>query len=107
MVEQIGPQELHALMRDAPHDLCILDVRESDERAFARIEPSLHIPMGELPRRMGELPQDRRIVVYCHSGNRSSMVAGFLEMEGFARVANLTGGIDGWSRRVDPSVPRY
>jgi rhodanese-related sulfurtransferase len=107
MVIPISPEELARRMRANPTELCLLDVRELDEREAARIEPSLHIPMGEVPARVQELPRDRTIVVYCHSGTRSAMVAGYLEGQGFEEIANLTGGIDAWSRKVDPSVPRY
>lgn len=107
MVTPIGPEDLARRMRDPDHPILLLDVREADERETARIEPSLHIPMNEVPRRVGEIPKDRPVVVYCHSGTRSLMVAGYLEGQGYSGVANLTGGIDGWSRKVDPSVPRY
>ena len=85
----------------------LLDVREADERAAARIDPSVHIPMREVPSRLVELPRDRPVVVYCHTGTRSMMVAAYLENHGFHDVANLSGGIDAWSVRVDPAVPRY
>ena len=101
------PWELAELLKRSDPELLLLDVREDDERATARIKPSLHIPLPHLFRRLGEIPKDRRLVVYCHSGGRSSMVAGFLEGRGYKRVTNLTGGIDAWSREVDPSVPRY
>jgi len=87
--------------------LLLLDVREAFEREVARIEPSVHIPMQEIPSRLGEIPRDRAVVVYCHSGTRSAMVAGFLEQHGFRNVANLNGGIEAWSIEVDPDVPRY
>jgi rhodanese-related sulfurtransferase len=85
----------------------LLDVREHEERETARIEPSIHIPMGEIEARKSELPADRTIVVYCHHGGRSQMVAAYLEQEGFRSVINLRGGIDAWAVEVDPSVPRY
>lgn len=94
-------------MRAADSRVVLLDVRELDEREAARIEPSLHIPMGEIAHRVAEIPRDRELVVYCHSGTRSMMVAGYLEGQGFHSVGNLTGGIDAWSRKVDPAVPRY
>lgn len=87
--------------------MVLLDVREEGERVLACIEPSVHIPMSSVPDRLSELPRDRRIVVLCHHGGRSYAVASYLETEGFADVANLTGGIDEWARIVDPSVPRY
>ncbi|MCI4334921.1 MAG: sulfurtransferase [Thermoplasmata archaeon] len=85
----------------------LLDVREDVERETARIEPSVHIPMADVPLRKTELPTDRAIVVYCHHGGRSQMVAAYLEQEGFTEVINLQGGIDAWAQQVDPSVPRY
>jgi len=101
------PQELARRLREEPTSLLLLDVREPEERAFASISPSVHIPMQQIPSNRDRLPTDREIVVYCHSGMRSAMVAAYLEREGFARVANLRGGIDAWSVVVDPAVPRY
>lgn len=94
-------------MASDPDGFVLLDVREDDERETASIRPSLHIPMNLVPSRRAELPTDREVIVYCHSGTRSLMVAGYLEAHGVERVANLDGGIDAWSRRIDPAVPRY
>jgi rhodanese-related sulfurtransferase len=107
VVDSITSPELAALLEASPVTLFLLDVREDEERAAATIEPSTHIPMNSVPDRLGDLPRDRRIVVFCHHGNRSYAVASYLESEGFEQVTNLTGGIDEWSRVVDPSVPRY
>lgn len=107
MVEEIEPETVAEKLRADPKAVLLLDVREPYERDLARIEPSMHIPMAEIPDRAEELPRDREIVVYCHGGTRSAMVAGFLEARGFERVANLSGGIDAWSVTVDPKVPRY
>jgi rhodanese-related sulfurtransferase len=107
MVAELDPEEVAEKLRQKSNRLLLLDVREDDERELAVIEPSLHIPMREVPQRLSELPKDREIVVYCHSGARSAMVAGFLEARGYREVANLSGGIDAWSMRVDPTVPRY
>ena len=87
--------------------LVVLDVREGWEVEVAALEGSTHIPMAEVPRRHGELPRDRDIVVLCHHGMRSAMVAEYLRSAGFDRVINLTGGIDRWSVAVDRSVSRY
>lgn len=107
MVAPVTPEELAQRMRAQDSRVVLLDVRELDERETARIEPSLHIPMYEVPRRVAEIPKDREVVVYCHTGTRSMMVAGYLESQGYSGVGNLTGGIDAWSRKVDPTVPRY
>jgi rhodanese-related sulfurtransferase len=107
MVVPITPEELSRRLHDPSHAIYLLDVRELDERETARIEPSVHIPMDQVASRTAELPRDKELVIYCHSGMRSAMVAGYLEGQGFQGIANLTGGIDAWSRRVDPKVPRY
>lgn len=107
MPAQVDPETVAQKIQARPDSVVLLDVREHDERAIAVISPSLHIPIGQVPDRLDEIPKDREVVVYCHSGARSMMVAGFLEGNGFRLVANLSGGIDAWSVRVDPAVPRY
>ena len=107
MVSQLAPTEVARRLKENPEAVVLLDVREPYERELARIEPSIHIPMNEVPDRLEEVPKDREVVVYCHGGSRSMMVAGFLAGRGYRTVANLRGGIDAWSVDVDPSVPRY
>lgn len=89
--------------------LLLLDCREAEEVAVARIEGALWIPMREIPARLAELGEDhsRPIVVYCHHGGRSRQVTQFLRRQGFRNAQNMTGGIDAWSQLVDPTVPRY
>ena len=107
MVRSVDAVTLAKELEQDPKGVVLLDVRDHEERAYAAIQPSLFIPMHEVPRRLNELPRESRIVVYCHHGSRSAMVAGYLEREGFDRVENLRGGIDGWASRVDRSIPRY
>jgi len=107
MLEQLDVRTVAQRLQERPESMILLDVREAFEREVASIDPSLHIPMGDVPSRLEEIPRDRQVVVYCHSGARSMVVAGFLHEQGFERVANLSGGIDAWSVRVDPKVPRY
>ena len=107
MVAELRPEEVAEKLKEKPGSLVLLDVREPDEREMAAIEPSIHIPMRDVPMRLAEIPKDKEVVVYCHGGTRSAMIAGFLEGHGYTSVANLEGGIDAWSRRVDPNVPRY
>jgi rhodanese-related sulfurtransferase len=85
----------------------VLDVREPWEVAIASLPGSIHIPMREIPARFGELPASRPVVCLCHHGMRSAQVGLFLERQQVAAVCNLTGGIDAWSRTVDPAVPTY
>jgi rhodanese-related sulfurtransferase len=87
----------------------LVDCREEHEHALCRIEGAQLLPLS----RWGELAADafaaseERILIYCHHGMRSLRAAKFLSERGFANVRSLTGGIDAWSRQVDPSVPRY
>ena len=107
MVDELTPEEVAELLQQHPDRVVLLDVREPDERAQAAIAPSIHIPMREIAGRSSEIPRDKQLVVYCHGGTRSMMVAAYLEGHGFPSVSNLSGGIDAWSLRVDRSVPRY
>jgi rhodanese-related sulfurtransferase len=102
----LSPAQVKQLL-DAGRPLVLLDVREPEEVALARIAGAVHIPMGDVPGRVHELDADADIVVYCHHGLRSASVAAFLLQREFASVANLSGGIDAWSLTVDPSLPRY
>jgi adenylyltransferase/sulfurtransferase len=87
----------------------LLDVREADEVATARIEGATWIPLGDLETRIEELAawRDREVVVHCHHGVRSAKACRVLAANGFQRVENLAGGIEAWSLTVDPSIPRY
>jgi monothiol glutaredoxin len=84
----------------------LVDVRTSWEREIARIEGS-----RLLDREYGDyilgLDRSTPLVLYCHHGVRSQAAAEYCVQEGFVNVCNLAGGIDAWSRFVDPSVPRY
>jgi rhodanese-related sulfurtransferase len=94
--------------RASGNPLTLLDVREVWELRLAPAPSQyLHIPMGQVPDRMQEMELGAEIVVMCRSGQRSMEVARFLERAGFAKVANLQGGILAWSRDVDPSIPVY
>ena len=87
--------------------MMLLDVREPEELEQAAIAGAHHIPMRQVPERLGELPKDKPIVVFCHAGGRSRRVAQFLAANGFEQVFNLDGGIDAWSLTVDGRVGRY
>ncbi|MGH7248569.1 MAG: rhodanese-like domain-containing protein [Pseudomonadota bacterium] len=85
----------------------ILDVRELAEIELARFPGATHIPMNDIPARIGELDPERETIVVCHHGMRSAQVGMYLVRNGFKRVVNLAGGINAWSLEADPSVPRY
>lgn len=105
-VAAVSAQELKRKM-DAREPLTLVDVREAWEYEVAQIAGSKLIPLGELEERLAEVPREGIIVVQCHSGGRSEQGARLLQQAGFANVYNLEGGIEAWSRDVDPTVPRY
>jgi rhodanese-related sulfurtransferase len=86
--------------------LTLLDVREEWELGVASVPGIVHIPMGEVAGRLGELDRGREVVVLCRSGRRSLEVAKFLQQNGFKAV-NLAGGILAWSRELDATIPTY
>lgn len=85
----------------------LVDVREAFERDICAIDGSIHIPMGEIPARLNELPKDKEILVHCHHGGRSLQVVHFLRQNGYQRSTNVGGGIDSWSTQIDSSLQRY
>lgn len=104
--ERVTARELNA-MRDRGASFTLLDVREPGELAISRLDGAVHIPMGVLPVRAHELDGARPVVVFCHHGVRSLLAARWMRANGFPEVMDLEGGIEAWSRDVDPSVPRY
>ena len=89
----------HEVEKGAGVEFVLLDVREAKERDAGTIPGSVHIPLGELRARLGELPRDREIVVHCQSGQRSYFAARLLSQNGF-RVRNLTGSYRSWRTAV-------
>ena len=86
----------------------LLDVREPWEITTASLPGAVCIPMNEIPGRAHtELDPDQPIVVLCHHGARSLSVTMWLRNQGFDHAQSLIGGIDHWSRTVDPGIPRY
>lgn len=108
MLEPEITAEVFAQRRQQPDAPILLDVREPWEYQTASLPNSLLMPMGEIPSRAhAELDPDAPIVVICHHGARSLNVTMWLRNQGFEHVQSLAGGIDAWSRAIDPTVPRY
>jgi adenylyltransferase/sulfurtransferase len=103
---EVTVEEAQRLL-SGPNPPLLVDVREMDEYAVCRIEGSRLIPMNTVPARLAEIPQDVPVLVQCHHGGRSMKVTQFLRAKGYARVSNVKGGIDAWSLKIDPKVPRY
>lgn len=107
MTKEITPQEFVDRRSTAPA-LQLVDVREDWEIQLAPVPSALvHIPMGQIPDRLGELDPAKDTFVICRSGGRSMEVARYLAAHGFASVFNVTGGILKWSRDLDPQIPQY
>ncbi len=104
--EEISPIELKARI-DRGDRPFLLDVRNPEEIVICRIEGSTVIPLPDLPKRMGELDPSVAMVVHCKSGARSAKAIALMKGAGFHKLSNLTGGILGWIKDVDPSLPGY
>ena len=101
---EISPEQA-SQMKD---QIRLIDVREPEEHAICRIEGADLIPMRTVPAHLQELDGDERIlVVFCYHGVRSLSVVDWLRRQGVENCQSMAGGIDLWSRNVDPAVPRY
>lgn len=87
----------------------LIDCREEDELAICRIDGCEWIPLGAFNLANGELTAnaERGVVVYCHHGMRSLRGASILRLLGVRKAFSMNGGIDAWSRLIDPDTPRY
>jgi adenylyltransferase/sulfurtransferase len=105
------PPELETTVEDLKQRLdagqvFLLDVREPQEFQIARIAGSTLIPLGDLSKRIGEVPSDRDVIIHCKSGVRSAKAVRIFQEHG-RTAQNLKGGILAWIDRVDPSLARY
>ena len=107
MIQEISASDLKRRI-DAGDDIQLIDVRQPEEWAFAKIEGAKLIPLGELMKRMDEIDQGRETVLHCKMGMRSARAVEALQQAGFkGELKNLKGGITAWSNEVDPKVPKY
>jgi monothiol glutaredoxin len=104
-VKQLSVKELDRMMK-AGEKLSLFDVRTEKERATAKIDAAIHLDDAGKAK-LEALDKDALIVFQCHHGGRSQSAAEHWLKQGFKRVYNLAGGIDAWSREVDPKIPRY
>jgi sulfur-carrier protein adenylyltransferase/sulfurtransferase len=102
----IEATELKAKL-DRGDNFKLIDVREPHEFQICRIPGSTLIPLGELPKRLGELNPEDEFVMHCKGGTRSAKAVDLMKQSGFKKVRNMKGGITAWSDKVDPSVPKY
>ena len=105
-MQQLSAEQLKGHI-DNGTPLVLLDVRETWEYEICHIEPSINVPMTNIPSTLEEFDREKMTVVICHHGMRSFQVAQHLEAEGFNNVMNLEGGIAAWASTIDPSMPQY
>ena len=98
------PQEVPTTTVDqVPADAVLLDVREDDEWAAGHAPQAIHIPLGELAERVGEVPQDGEVYVVCRAGGRSARATMYLNQNGWDAV-NVAGGMQVWHQQGFPLV---
>jgi adenylyltransferase/sulfurtransferase len=85
----------------------LVDVREAWEWSICRLTDAVHVPLGDLDTRVGQLNRERPVVTYCHHGNRSLWARQILLDAGFRDVRSLAGGIEAWAREIEPTMARY
>jgi sulfur-carrier protein adenylyltransferase/sulfurtransferase len=106
-MQEITVRQLKEKM-DAGEDIQLIDVRQPDEYAVAKIEGAKLIPLPEILQRMDEIDSTRETVLHCKMGGRSARAIEALQRAGCtANMSNLVGGITAWSDEIDPSVPKY
>jgi rhodanese-related sulfurtransferase len=106
---EVTPQEVQHRL-NAGEKLFLVDVREPSEFAQARLATAELIPMRTVPAELSRLDasaDEGTLIVFCHHGVRSLNVVNWLREQGVSTCQSMAGGIDRWSREIDPAVPRY
>ncbi len=105
---EVTPQEASRLMNG--DQALLIDIREPEEFATARIDGARLIPMQAVPAELQKLEgwaDEATLLVFCHHGVRSLQVVSWLREHGIENCYSVAGGIDRWSREIDSNVPRY
>lgn len=95
-VAAVSVQEAAELQGDGDGGALIVDVREPNEFAQARVEGAVLLPLGYLNTRFSELPRDRQLLMLCRTGSRSANATRFLNQQGYENAVNVSGGIVAW-----------
>jgi len=94
-IPQMETSELRRRLHNG-EQVYMIDVREDEEVAAGMINGAKHIPMGEIPARLDEIPRNEEVVIICRSGGRSQHVCEYLNHQGIHNVINLKGGMLQW-----------
>lgn len=108
---QISVEQLHQRMAESPEDLQLIDVREEEEIAIARLDGFENLPLSQFSQWSEQITTrfdpNAETLVLCHHGVRSAQMCQWLISQGFTNVKNIVGGINAYSIVVDRSIPRY
>ncbi|TAL58951.1 MAG: rhodanese-like domain-containing protein [Bacteroidetes bacterium] len=104
-MKEVTVSELKKMI-DTEEDFQLIDVREENEVTIASIGGQL-IPMGDVMDNLDKISKEKKVVVYCRSGNRSGVITQALETRGFKNIHNLKGGILAWATEIDTAVTKY
>ncbi|MEJ7634760.1 rhodanese-like domain-containing protein [Aeromicrobium sp.] len=99
----IPSTDIHGIPEVIPADLVVLDVREDNEWSAGHIAGAVHIPLGDLPARVGELDPSTRTLVVCHLDGRSARATAWLHAQGHD-VTNVEGGMEAWEQASRPVI---
>lgn len=97
MIHEIDSVNLHARWASG-EDFLLVDIRSAGEVAHGMLPDAEHLPMHLIPLKLNDLPKDKELILYCHSGARSYHACTYLTQQGFTNTTNLRGGILGWVR---------
>lgn len=97
MIKEIDAHDLQTRIKEGD-DFVLLDIRSAGEIIQGVLPDAVHMPMHLIPLRISELPRDKAVILYCHSGARSYHACTYLAQQGLENVINLRGGILGWAR---------
>ncbi|MET0088816.1 MAG: rhodanese-like domain-containing protein [Candidatus Thiodiazotropha sp.] len=97
MIKEIDASALETRIAEGD-DFLLLDIRSAGELAQGVLPNAVHIPMHLIPIRIAELPKDKDVILYCHSGARSYHACAYLAQQGYSNAVNLRGGILAWAR---------
>ena len=103
-VKQMSVSDLKTGLDD--NSVILIDVRGSEEQALASMDAAKTMS-GETMQEIEAMPKDTALAFVCHVGNRSQVAAEHFRKQGFTNVSNVVGGIDAWSKEIDPEVPQY
>ena len=106
-MRHFSPKQLQDYLAQTETKPLLLDVREPWEFQYCSIKDSILIPMGELPKKLGELDPLRETIMICHHGIRSRQMGYYMEQAGFKSITNLDGGVEKWAQDVEITMKRY